>query len=155
MDRRDVASWLQGPKQTLEDQGYDFGYKGERLGLPPGGPGSVAPMGRRLLALIVDWLASVLIAQLLFARDGRVAPWATMAIFAVMTIVLVTFGGSSFGQRIFGVRIVAVPGSGMLPFYRVVIRTVLLCLVVPPVIWDRDQRGLHDKAARSVAVRFR
>lgn len=155
MDRRDVASWLQGPKQALEEQGYDFGYKGERLGLPQAGRGSIAPMGRRLLALVVDWLASVLIAQLFFARDGRAAPLATMGVFALMTIVLLTFGGSSFGQRLFGVRIVAVPGSGALPFHRVVIRTVLLCLVVPPLIWDRDQRGLHDKAARSAAVLFR
>jgi hypothetical protein len=31
---------------------------------------------------------------------------------------------------------------------------VLLCLVVPPLVFDRDQRGLHDKAAKSVAVRM-
>jgi hypothetical protein len=31
-------------------------YPGETLGLPESGPGSLAPMGRRLAALFVDWL---------------------------------------------------------------------------------------------------
>jgi uncharacterized RDD family membrane protein YckC len=35
------------------------------------------------------------------------------------------------------------------------VRTVLLCLVIPAFIWDRDGRGLHDKAAGTVVVRAR
>ena len=35
---------------------------------------------------------------------------------------------------------------------RVVLRTFLLCLAVPALIWDRDGRGLHDKAAGSVVL---
>ena len=31
---------------------------------------------------------------------------------------------------------------------------VLLCLAIPALIWDRDQRGLHDKAAQTVLVRL-
>jgi uncharacterized RDD family membrane protein YckC len=30
---------------------------------------------------------------------------------------------------------------------------VLLCLLVPALISDRDGRGLHDKAARTAVVR--
>lgn len=154
MERRDVASWLQGPKQTLEEQGYEFGYKGERLGLPEAGPGSVAPVGRRLVALILDWFASMLVARLVFGRDGSDIALETLAVFALMTVVLIIFGGSTFGQRIMGVRVMSVTGAPLGPI-PAAIRTALLCLVVPAVIWDRDQRGLHDKAARSVAVRFR
>ena len=154
MDRRDVASWLQGPRQTLEDQGYEFGYKGERLGLPESGPGSVAPMGRRVVALIVDWLASMLVARLLFGGDGQDLSLETLAVFALMTIVLLSFGGASFGQRLMGLRVVSVTG-GAVSIPRVVLRTLLLCLVVPAVVWDRDQRGLHDQAAKSVVVRVR
>jgi hypothetical protein len=33
------------------------------------------------------------------------------------------------------------------------VRTLLLVLVVPALIWDRDYRGLHDRAANSVVVR--
>lgn len=154
LGRRDVASWLQGPKQTLEEQGYDFGYRGERLGLPAQGPGSVAGVGRRLAALVIDWLSSLLVARLLFRNQSDVA-WETLAIFAVMTIVLVTFTGASFGQRLLGLRIVSVPDGGAVPWWRVAIRTALLCLVIPAVVWDRDQRGLHDRAARTVVVNTR
>jgi hypothetical protein len=34
-----------------------------------------------------------------------------------------------------------------------VVRTVLLLLLVPAAVWDRDTRGLHDKAAGTVEVR--
>jgi hypothetical protein len=34
------------------------------------------------------------------------------------------------------------------------LRTVLLLLVVPPLVLDRDLRGLHDKAARTVVLRM-
>lgn len=154
LGRRDVASWLQGPKQTLEEQGYDFGYKGERLGLPPDGPGSVAGVGRRLSALVIDWLASLLVARLLFRNEADLA-LETLGIFALMTIVLVSLTGASFGQRLLGLRIASVPDGGVVPFWRVVVRTALLCLVIPAVVWDRDQRGLHDRAARTVVVNTR
>lgn len=154
MDRRDVASWLQGPKQTLEEQGYDFGYRGERLGLPQSGPGSLAPMGRRLVALLIDWLASMLVARLLFGQGGQSVALETMGIFALMTIILVSLTGASFGQRIMGVQVVAVDG-GPVSLPRVVLRTLLICLVIPAVVWDRDQRGLQDKAAKSMVVRTR
>ncbi len=155
MERRDVASWLQGPRQTLEEQGYEFGYRGERLGLPPLGPGSVAPIGRRLLALIIDWFASMLVAGLIFRGQGEDRALDTLLVFAVMTMVLVSLGGASFGHRLMGVRVVSVNNGGAVNPIRVIVRTLLLCLVVPAVIWDRDGRGLHDKAAESVVVRTR
>ncbi len=38
------------------------GYPGQHLGLPERGPGSVSSMPRRLLALVIDWLLSMVIA---------------------------------------------------------------------------------------------
>jgi uncharacterized RDD family membrane protein YckC len=35
-----------------------------------------------------------------------------------------------------------------------VIRTVLLAVVIPAVIWDHDTRGFHDKIAGTVPVRI-
>ena len=32
-------------------------------------------------------------------------------------------------------------------------RTVLLCLVIPAVVWDSDGRGLHDRVAGTAIVR--
>jgi hypothetical protein len=33
------------------------------------------------------------------------------------------------------------------------VRTLLVCLFVPAVIWDADQRGLHDRVAGTLLVR--
>jgi uncharacterized RDD family membrane protein YckC len=38
-------------------------------------------------------------------------------------------------------------------FVAALIRSVLLCLALPPLIWDADQRGLHDRWAGTVVVR--
>ena len=38
---------------------------------------------------------------------------------------------------------------------RAALRTLLLCLLIPALIWDRAGRGLHDKAAGTVVVRAR
>jgi len=35
------------------------------------------------------------------------------------------------------------------------LRTLLICLVIPAVIWDRDGRGLQDRAAGTVVVKAR
>jgi hypothetical protein len=36
----------------------------------------------------------------------------------------------------------------------VALRTVLLLLVIPALVWDRDGRGLHDRLSRAVQVRM-
>ena len=149
--RRDLAGWLEGPKASLEGQGYEFGYKGERLGLPESGPGAIAGMGRRFVALTIDWLACVLVAQLF--SSGVSNPALPLVIFFVEVALLTSLIGSSFGQRILGIRVVSLR-TGRLDPMRAALRTLLLCLVVPPLVFDRDQRGLHDKAANSVAVRM-
>jgi hypothetical protein len=37
--------------------------------------------------------------------------------------------------------------------WRPIVRTLLLIVVIPAVVWDADQRGLHDKAAGTVLIR--
>ena len=155
MDRRDIGSWLQGPKAALTDQGMDFGYVGERLGFPESGPNSVARMGRRLLALCIDWFASMAIAGLIFpAVSYNTKSLLILVIFALEVFILTSLTGSSFGQRILNVRIVNISGS-RLSVPRVLARTWLLTWVIPALIWDRDGRGLHDRAVASVATRIR
>ncbi|MGO4425639.1 RDD family protein, partial [Streptomyces sp. MCAF7] len=56
MDKRQaIGSWLSGPRAAAEDMGVELGYRGEALGLPESGPGSITPIGRRLGALLIDW----------------------------------------------------------------------------------------------------
>jgi uncharacterized RDD family membrane protein YckC len=132
--------------------------RGARLGLPPTGPGSLASFGRRLLALFVDWFASILVTRLV--TGGRLVygsaaySLVTLGIFALEVFALTWLAGGSFGQLVVGLRVVSLDG-GRLPAWRALVRTVLICLVVPPLVWDRDGRGLHDRAVNSAVLRVR
>lgn len=157
MDRRDVATWLSGPREALELQGIEVGYRGQRLGLPESGVGAVAGVGQRVGALFVDWIASALVAQLLFPQfpyGTQGSGFTTLGVFFVMKSLLTFVGGASFGQRIFGTRVISMRKPFVDPA-RAMLRTLLICLVVPAVIWDRDGRGLQDRAAGTVEVRTR
>ncbi|MBM9505399.1 RDD family protein [Actinacidiphila acididurans] len=155
MDNRDaIGSWLSGPRAAAERMGVEFGYRGERLGLPKDGPGSIAPVGRRLAAVLIDWLLSVLIAYGLIAhRDARAANSWALLVFAVLSVISLLLLGSTPGKRLLGLRVVRLDGN-RLGLGAILLRTLLLALFVPAVIWDRDSRGLHDKAARSVEIRI-
>ena len=155
MDKRQaIGSWLSGPRAAAEEAGVDFGYRGEQLGLPQDGPGSIARPGRRLGALAVDWGLCVLIAYGLLT-DGygqATSNWALL-VFFVMGVLTVGTLGSTPGKRLFGLRVVALESGTVNPL-RALARTALLCLALPALIWDRDGRGLHDRLAGTVEVRL-
>ncbi|MFG2519490.1 RDD family protein [Streptomyces sp. NPDC048527] len=155
MDNRQVmGSWLSGPRAAAEDAGVEFGYRGEQLGLPEQGPGSIARPGRRMVALVIDWALCMLIAYGLLTHGYNQATgnWA-LGIFFALGLLTVGTVGFTPGKRIMGLRVVAQDGSGRLGLGSVLVRTVLLCVAVPALIWDRDGRGLHDRLARAVQVR--
>lgn len=157
MDRRDVATWVSGPRAALDAAGIDIGYRGERLGLPPDGIGSVAGYGKRFGALFIDWIASALVAHLIFpqfAYGSQQSAVATLLVFFLVKSGFTMLGGASFGQRIFGIRVIAL-GKPYVNPWRSLLRTALICLVIPAAIWDRDGRGLQDRAAGTVVVRAR
>lgn len=123
-------------------------YPGERLGLPATGPRSVARIGRRIGALAIDWAAAVIISIAFFHYDSI----ATLLIFAIVQIVFIPTVGGSPGHRILGMRLVLRDG-GWVGLWRPIVRTLLLVVVIPAVVWDPDQRGLHDKAVGTVLIR--
>lgn len=153
VDRKDVASWLEGPRARTSDP---EDYPGRRLGMPRCGRGSVARFGRRLGAILVDWAMCNLVATLLmgftFASGDSSDSWKPLLVLAVENLVLLSTIGATFGHRLFGLRLTGLGGTRP-TVVQVVVRTVLLCLAVPALIWDRDSRGLHDKAAGTVLVR--
>jgi uncharacterized RDD family membrane protein YckC len=64
--------------------------------------------------------------------------------------------GGSFGKLATGLRVAQVDGSGRpLDLLRSLLRAVLICLVVPPVIYRPDGRGLHDLAVGTATVLVR
>ncbi|WP_449282834.1 RDD family protein [Leucobacter sp.] len=125
-------------------------WPGERLGLPDAGPHSVGRLGRRVLAIFLDWGLAALPAYLLIG--GPHPEWWNYLIFAVMQIVFIPTLGGSIGHRLLGLRVVPLSGGWVGP-WRPLVRTVLLCLVIPVLVWDSDQRGFHDKIAGTVLIR--
>jgi uncharacterized RDD family membrane protein YckC len=135
------------PSSTSEPADSVQRWPGERLGLPESGPRSIARPLRRIGALVVDWALSVLVSVAFFQYD----PLATLAVFAVVQVVFLATVSGSIGHLVFRMRVVPLAG-GWIGVWRPLVRTLLLCVVVPALIFDRDQRGLHDKAAGTVLV---
>jgi hypothetical protein len=123
-------------------------YPGQGFGLPERGPGSVASMPRRLLALLIDWLLSMLVAYWLTHSQF----W-TIAVFAVEVWVLTATTGFTVGKRLTGIRAVRTTG-GPIGFWWALVRTAILLTVVPPLLTDRDLRGLHDRASDTIVIRI-
>jgi uncharacterized RDD family membrane protein YckC len=136
-------------------------YPGQDLGLPEFGVGSVAGWSRRLAALLIDWIACSLITIAFFYHPSaghalnvltQTRPW-TIAVFGVQDFLLTATLGATLGKRLLGLRVIRVDRRAVVGFGPALIRTILLLLVVPVLIMDRDLRGLQDKAARTVVVR--
>ncbi len=127
--------------------------------MPRGGPGSLGRFGRRVVGVVIDWTLCQLIAYGIFSVPLPFTEVATsadtavlLAIFAIENLLLVGTIGYTVGHRVVGLRVQSTDGRSPRPL-QTVVRTVLLCLFVPAMIWDRDGRGLHDKAAGTLIVR--
>ena len=139
--------------------GTDF-YPGQDLGLPEFGRGSVSGWSRRLVALLIDWIACSLITIAFFYHpSGHMTtvfteprPW-TPLVFGIQDFLLTATAGFTLGKRLMGLRVMRLDGAPV-GFLFAAIRTILIMLVVPAMMMDRDLRGLQDKAARTVVVRL-
>lgn len=123
-------------------------WAGQRLGLPESGAGSLAKIGRRVLALIVDWSLAMLVSQAFAGGDSTV----TLIVFSATQWLLIATLGYSVGHRVLGLQVRRLDGK-YVGLWRSLIRVGLILLVIPATIWDADNRGLHDKAAGTVLVR--
>ncbi len=136
------------PVSTAAGPADGDGWPGRGLGLPPSGPGSVGRAGRRVAALVLDWLAALLVSRAFFDAE----PFVTLGLFALVQWLFVATAGSSPGHRVLGLRVVRLDGRPPGPALAAA-RAVLLALALPPLLADRDQRGLHDRAPGTVLVR--
>jgi uncharacterized RDD family membrane protein YckC len=125
--------------------------RGASLGLAAEGPGSLAGFGTRVVAFCVDALGSALVAALFTAPDLP-GNW-SLAAFAAITVVSLMAFGQTPGMRLLGLRL-AHPRQGQrLAPWRAVVRTALLCLLVPALVVDSDGRGLHDRLTDTAVVK--
>jgi uncharacterized RDD family membrane protein YckC len=120
-------------------------------------PFETASWLRRILALVVDWAASTLVVVAVLGptgwSDSRWSGFDTLAVFVFQSTLLMALLGGSFGQLATRLRVVRADGSGRpLSVLRALVRQVLVVLVVPPLIFRPDGRGLHDMAVGSATV---
>jgi uncharacterized RDD family membrane protein YckC len=151
LTRQDVGSWLSGPGSVLPSE-QDF--RGQRLGLPERGAGSLSGVGRRVVALLVDWLACLLLVRLFLPGidyGTAASSLATLGFFLAELTLFTWVAGASFGQRLLGLAVVRLDG-GSVGLPRAFARSVQICLLVPPMVWDRDSRGLHDRSLGTAVV---
>ncbi|MFD0853794.1 RDD family protein, partial [Actinomadura adrarensis] len=118
------------------------------------GSGAAASYGRRVLALFIDWALSLLVSSLL----ARVLDWTpqerssyTLVVFAIAVWFSVATIGTTIGKRICGIRVARLDGRPV-GFGWAFVRTLIIVAVVPALIWDRDYRGMHDRASNTIVV---
>jgi uncharacterized RDD family membrane protein YckC len=150
-----LGSWLSGPSQSDARSSFP----GERLGLPERGPGSIARFGRRIGALLVDWLIGYGLAGLAM-QAGLISfgmlSTAVLGVWLVMGVVAVRLFGFSAGQYLLGLKVVSVDERGVgggVALGRALLRGALIVFVIPALFTDADHRGLHDLASKTAVVR--
>lgn len=151
---REIGSWLSGPEPVKP--GGDAGYPGQQLGLPADGPRSLARMGRRFAALIVDWLISYGLAALLMTVGvvtTSTLSTAVLVIWLVLGVLSVRLFGFTPGQYALGLMVVPVDNRLHVGMGRAIVRGLLIALVIPPLFTDADGRGLQDRLTATAVVR--
>ena len=137
-------------------------YRGQRLGLPESGRASLAPVGARIGAWLVDSIASAFVAALFVevvhrghdrSFADRLPGYWSLIPFALDYVLGILVAGRTLGMYLFGLRIIRIDRDEAVNPWRALLRTLLLMLLVPAVVFDRDGRGLHDRYTDTAVVR--
>lgn len=139
-------------KDASRNEG-DSGYYARMSGkVMAGAEGEVAGTGRRFIAITLDWLMSWAVGSLIFSQDQGRALWIPL-VFFVEIVLLTWLTGASAGQRVLGLSVRSYPDGFALSLPKVILRTTLILLVIPAVVFDSDGRGLHDRVVSSAVFR--
>lgn len=166
MSLRDAARLEEEPGERPEEKpgnqtgpaesGQPCGYAGETLGLPEWGPRSLARTGRRLGALLVDWLLAYGLAALAMTLglvSLRLLSTAVLAIWLVLGVIAVRLFEFTPGQFVLGLRVVSIDGRMHVGLGRAALRGIMIALVIPALFVDIDGRGLQDRVTGTAVVR--
>ena len=151
---REIGSWLSGPEPVKP--GGANGYPGEALGLPETGPRSLARLGSRFAALIVDWLISYGLAGLAMTIGlvtTSTLSTAVLVIWFLLGVISVRLFGFTPGQYALGLMVVPVDNRLHVGTGRAIVRGLLIALVIPPLFTDADGRGMHDRLTATAVAR--
>ncbi|GAB3946436.1 RDD family protein [Corynebacterium tapiri] len=151
-------SWLDGPEIPAENDGPDniSRWPGENLGLPQSGPRSMASVGRRAIAVFIDWFICQFIAGAIHSFTSSLGD--TMTLTLILWVILGIIGGWLFartpGMALLGMGVarIDVPGARV-GLWRSVVRTLLTMFVFPAAMVDADGRGMHDRGTGTAVIR--
>lgn len=154
-------SWLEGPQipgenESLEDA--QTGWPGRSLGLAASGPGSIASLGSRLLALLIDWIVCYAMAWLFVGQTHILGNEATvtMIFFILWRIVTEWLFAQTPGHAVVGIGVARIDDpDARVGLWRAAVRSVLTIFLFPPIIQDTDNRGMHDRATGTAVIRTR
>ena len=154
--RNVLGSWLDGPRSAVNqarDQANESrpSFRGEKPGLPESGPGAAAPLGKRLLAFVVDLVLAALITAA-FTTPHFPGDWSLLT-WLVITVVPVSFFGATPGMALTRIWVARVDSTKMVGPLRAVLRGLLTVLVIPAVIWNFDGRSWHDRLSGTIVLR--
>ena len=118
-----------------------------------------ASWARRVGALIVDWAACTLVVVFVLGPerwlDDPAAGFYATGVFVLESALFTALLGGSFGKLATRLRVVRddVPGRPV-ELIPALIRSVLVAMVIPPLVFRPDGRGLHDLAVKTRTVRL-
>jgi hypothetical protein len=137
-------------------------YPGQSFGLPEQGPGSLAGLGRRLLALIVDWSIAYGLARLtvtfglmtsqqfLYGKAGAALVLVVWLVLGALAVRLFQF---TPGQFALGLRVASVDKRLLVGLGRATARGARIAFVGPALFVDVDGRGIQDRVTATAVVR--
>lgn len=113
---------------------------------------------RRMLAFLVDAVASALVVVAVLGLERYLDPegpgsWLVLLAYLVESALFTATIGGSFGKMVTRLRVVHASGDPRpVALHKVAARQALIALLIPPLVFRPDGRGLHDLAAGSATV---
>jgi uncharacterized RDD family membrane protein YckC len=138
------------------EPGQSQEYPGQPFGLPEHGPGSLSRMGRRLVALLVDWLLAYGLAALAMTLGLiplRQLSTAVLVIWLVLGMLAVRLFEFTPGQLALGLRVASIDDRLHVSIGRAAARGLMIAFVIPALFVDVDGRGIQDRVTSTAVVR--
>ena len=115
--------------------------------------------GRRMLGITIDWIAAYAVTLGFFSGGGsllersRGIGGTVLIVLALEYLILVSLGGSSFGHRIVGLKVVRFSDGGAVTPVQALIRTALMVIIITAITFDENGRGVNERLSNSVLVK--
>ncbi len=119
-----------------------------------------ASWGRRIIALLVDWTLCTVLVILVFGLDaytetGSTASFLVLPVYVVESALLTWLAGGSAGKLLTGLCVIPADGRlRRLNPVKALVRQIMVALVIPPLVFRADGRGLHDILAGTSTITF-